>query len=108
MGLQRRIKVYNSSSYIGSGNQTSVFNRRPKKAFEKIRNIYGEHITGETGTLDHTSYGKLSKEEKEKARKHVAVIIERQRKRQFNSYIIFGITCLAGIVSVIIIMNMTR
>jgi len=105
MGLQRRTKVYNSSSYIGSGNQAATFNRRPKKAFQKIRTVYGEHIIGETGTLDHTSYGNLSPEEKEKARKHVAAIIARQKKRQFNSYLIFGLTCLTGIVSMIIIMN---
>lgn len=103
--MQRRTKVYNSSSYIGSGNQASVFNRRPKKAFEKIRNVYGEHITGETGGFDHTSYGNLSKEEKEKARKHVAAIIAQTRRRKLNSYIVFGITCLVGIISVIIIMN---
>ena len=108
MGLQRRSKSFNSASYLGSGSDISVLNRRPKKAFQKIRGIYGEHIIGETGTLDHTSYGNLSAEEKAKARRHVSSIIEQTKRRKFNSYLIFGLTCLTGIISVIIIMNSTR
>ena len=30
--------------YIGSGNKTSVFTRRPKLPFEKIKEIYGEEL----------------------------------------------------------------
>ena len=94
----------NSTSYIGSGNQSFVINRRPKKAFERIRQVYGEHIIGETGSLDRTSYGKMSREEKEKARFHVMAIIERQR----NAYLVFAFTCLTGIISMIILMNSTN
>lgn len=108
MAFGRRTKSMNSSSYIGSGNQSFVFNRRPKKAFEKIRQVYGEHIIGETGFLDHTSYGKMSREEKEKARFHVMAIIERQRRRQRNAYVVFAFTCLTGVVAMILIMNSTQ
>lgn len=108
MGIQRRSKSFNSSSYLGSGSDLSVLNRRPKKAFQEIRRVYGEHIIGETGNLDHTSYGNMTAEEKEKARKYVSAIIEQTKRRKFNSYLIFGLTCLTGIISVIIIMNSTR
>ena len=103
--MERRTKVYNSSSYIGSGNQASVFNRRPKKAFQKIRSIYGEHILGETGKLNHTSYGHLSQAEKETIRLRVQRIVEQQKKRQLYAYVWFGVTCLAGLVTMIIVMN---
>ncbi len=98
----------NSSSYIGSGNQSFVFNRRPKKAFERIRQVYGDHIIGETGFLDHTSYGKMSREQKEKARYHVMAIIEKQKRRQRNAYLIFAFTCLTGVIAMILFMNSTQ
>lgn len=33
-----------TSHYIGSGNKTSTFNRKPKIPFSKIKNVYGEQL----------------------------------------------------------------
>lgn len=33
-----------SSGYIGFGNKSSVFNRKPKEAFEKIRSYYDQEL----------------------------------------------------------------
>lgn len=98
----------NSSSYIGSGNQSFVFNRRPKKAFEKIKQVYGDHIIGETGFLNHRSYGNMSREEKHRARLHVMGIIEKQKRRQRNAYLVYILTGLTGIIAMIILMNSTK
>ena len=105
MGLQRRSKSFNSASYLGSGSDISVLNRRPKKAFQSIRKVYGDHITGETGTLDHTAYGNLSQTEKQHIRQRVCSIIEKEKRRQFYSYLAFGLTCIIGLIAVIIIMK---
>ena len=105
MSLQRRSKTHNSSSYIGSGNQVSVFNRRPKKPFGKIRRIYGEHIIGETGIFDNSAYGNLSETEKLRARNHVQSIIDKEKKRQFYNYVGYAVLIISVIILTIVIMN---
>jgi hypothetical protein len=105
MPLQRRSKNFNSASYLGSGSDISVLNRRPQKAFQKIRSVYGEHIVGETGTLDHRAYGNLSQTEKQQMKERVRRIIAKEKRRQFYSYLFFGVTCLAGLIAAIIVMN---
>jgi hypothetical protein len=82
-----------------------VFNRRPKKAFEKIRTIYGERMMKEKGFFDHTSFGNLTSAEKEKVRLHVQNIITKERKRQMYGYIGLGITCFLAIILTIVFMK---
>lgn len=108
MGFKKRTRNFNSSSYLGSGSDNSVLNRRPKKAFQYIRQVYDENLIGETGILDRTAYGRMSQTEKEKMRYRVRSIIERQKRRQFYSYLWFGMTCLVGFLIVVAIMNSTK
>ena len=105
MKFQRTTKTYNSSSYIGSGNKSSTFNRKAKSAFQKIRTVYGNQLSRNQGEIDYVTYGNLSEEEKVKIRNHVQSIITKEKKRQFYSYLSYFILIVFVILLTIIIMN---
>ncbi|MEN8123113.1 MAG: hypothetical protein ABFS35_22435 [Bacteroidota bacterium] len=44
MKKENRRRLILSSSYIGAGNITSVFNRKPKIPYKKLKEIYGDEL----------------------------------------------------------------
>ncbi len=42
--LRKKRRMNLSSSYIGAGNQASVFNRKAKIPFKQLKSIYGEEL----------------------------------------------------------------
>lgn len=89
----RRISL--SSAYIGSGNRTEVFSRKPRQAFAKLSEIYKEELRS-GGKDDHRQiFKQLSDDEKKVIRERIL----KQRKRDSFSKILIlfvsiGITAI--------------
>jgi len=78
--------------YIGSGNKTSVFTRKPKIPFEKMKDIYGnelERLKSEKSDRKK-SFKELTEREKLEIRKRIKIQI---RKEQ-NKNLIIGIIAI--------------
>ncbi len=82
--------------YIGSGNMSSVFNRKPKVAFEKIKYIYGEELEriNCNTKIKKSSFKDLSKKEKFEIRNRIKVKI---RKDQNIDRLKSGVSILIAI-----------
>ena len=65
MSAKRRMSL--SSSYIGAGNKSSVFNRKPRVAFDKLRTKYQNELL--KLNIHKADKFVLSTEEKERIRK---------------------------------------
>ncbi len=67
--------------YIGSGNKVSVFNRKPKVAFEKIKYIYGEELerVNSNTKIKNFSFKDLSEKEKLEIRNRIKVKIRKDQ-----------------------------
>ena len=69
-----------SSGYIGAGNKTSVFNRKPKVAFEKIRS----HLDQEFDKIKYNKRGrqKLSEKQREQIKSRIRKQFRAQRQKE--------------------------
>ena len=69
-----------SSGYIGAGNKTSVFNRKPKVAFEKIRS----HLDHEFEKAKYTTQGKqrLSHKQREQIKSSIRKKLRAERQKE--------------------------
>ena len=78
-GNRRRLSP--GVGYIGSGNKASVFNRKPKVAFETIKYIYGEELErlNSKTSKNHYSFKDLSEEEKKKIRNRIKLKIRKEQ-----------------------------
>lgn len=85
----KRTRLQVSSWYIGAGNKPSVFTRRPRKPFEKIREKYERQIkkvpSGKKGYK--SSLSELSKAEKDALKKSV----KSELKKEILKKIFIGI-----------------
>lgn len=86
----RRQRMTISSSYIGSGNLTSVFARRPKIPFVRLKQIYGDEMERFRIEKNSEQYQKSELTEKQKKiiRKRVESIIKRNKNRELTNGII--------------------
>ena len=89
-----RAEFNNGFGYYGFGNVKRVFNRKPKPAFQEIRSFYEDQMVRHDEIIDHTSYGKLPKEEKVRLKEHVLEVIRKEKRRQFNYYLVYSILIL--------------
>lgn len=78
-----------SSPYIGSGNRTDTFNRKPEVPFKKLKAIYGDQLENfidlelEPGVKTIL----LTEEEREHIKSKVRSIVERERLTSIVSFI---------------------
>lgn len=81
--------------YTGAGNKTYVLNRKPKIAFEKIKNIYGEELERIKikGNSDSIPFKDITEEERLEIRKKVKSQIRKNQIKELltNLLILFSI-----------------
>ena len=88
--------------YIGSGNKTSVFTRKNKLPFDKIKSIYGnemERLKTEK-TLQNKPFKRLSESEKLAIRKRIKAQIQKEQTRNLI-LVIIAIFFILGIIYLI-------
>jgi hypothetical protein len=86
MSFQRRMPA--SSGYIGFGNKSSVFNRKPKVAFEKIRSYYDQE-------LDKVFYAEQEKQQLSDAqREAIKASIRRKLEKERREEIFYAFIAL--------------
>ena len=92
----RRERMSVSSAYIGAGNLTSVFARRPRIPFVKIKQIYGDELERFKLEKDkkHLVISELSQKEKKEIKTLVKGIMKRNRKQEITTRIITVILML--------------
>lgn len=77
-----------SSGYIGFGNKSEVFNRKPTVAFEKIRSYYDQE-------LDKEIYSEREKQKlSEKEREEIKAIIRRKLIQERREEVFFATIAL--------------
>ena len=81
MKRENRRRMSLGVGYIGSGNKTSVFTRKNKVPFDKIKSIYGDEMERlKPGkTTQNKSFKKLTESEKLKIRKRVKAQIQKEQ-----------------------------
>ena len=86
MSIKRRMPA--SSGYIGAGNKTSVFNRKPKVAFEKIRS----HLDQEFDKVNYRALEKqrLSQKERDEIKSRIRKQIRADKKKEIV-YAVFAV-----------------
>ena len=84
MRQNRRPRMSLGFGYIGSGNKTSVFTRRPKLPFEKIKEIYGEELEklNLKKNKQNLSFKKLTIKEKLEIRERVKGQLKKQQRKE--------------------------
>ena len=88
--------------YIGAGNKTSVFTRRNKIPFDKIKSIYGnemERLNTEK-KLQNKPFKRLSESEKLEIRKRIKAQIQKDQTR-ILIIVIIAIFFIFGIIYLI-------
>ncbi len=100
-GQRRRMNL--TLGYIGAGNKTSLFTRKPKLPFRKIKEIYGEeleHFTANTINPENKQTP-LSVEDIKKIRDNVKKQLKREQKKNSIALLI----ALFVILVIIIVIN---
>jgi hypothetical protein len=69
-----------SSGYIGFGNKSSVFNRKPKVAFEKIRSYYDQEF--DKVFYSEREEQKLSDKQREVIKARIRRKLEKERREE--------------------------
>ena len=89
-----------SSGYIGFGNKSSVFNRKPKVAFEKIRSYYDQE-------LDKVFYSEQEKQElSDSQREAIKENIRRKLKQDWREEVLYAtIALLFGLGLIYLVMH---
>ena len=83
MRENRRERMSVSSSYIGAGSLTSVFARRPRIPFVRIKQIYGDELERFKLEKDKNKAStELSEKEKKEIKTLVKRIVNRNKKRE--------------------------
>ena len=98
MKRENRRRMSPGVGYIGAGNKTSVFTRKPKNSFEKIKDIYGNELERlKSGNSDQKkSFKDLTEKEKLKIRKRIKTQFRKEQNRNL----------IIGIVSIIITLGL--
>ena len=102
MRRNRRPRMSPGVGYIGSGNRTSVFTRRSKLPYEKIKEIYGEELErlNSKKIERNFSFKKLTEKEKLEIRERVrGQVIKEQRKELIIGIITFLIALVIFILA---------
>ncbi len=91
MRKKNKRRIHSAIGYYGFGNVSTVFNRRPKPIFEKIKTIYGDGM--ERYSLEHGSTLKfhkdIPKEELEMVLNVIRCSKKRARKKEFLKQSLF-------------------
>ncbi len=89
-----------SSGYIGFGNKSSVFNRKPRVAFEKIRSYYDQE-------LDKVFYSEREKHElSDSQREAIKENIRRKLKQDRREEVLYAtIALLFGLGLIYLVMH---
>ncbi|MFY0603798.1 MAG: hypothetical protein JXQ93_07590 [Flavobacteriaceae bacterium] len=95
MRKKRRAQSHSNFGYYGFGNVGSVFNRKPKPVFEKIRTIYGDELE----RLDYKKKGNkfhqdLTQSDREAVRKKIRDTFKKQRKIEILKISLFIIVII--------------
>ena len=98
MKRENRRRMSPGVGYIGAGNKTSVFTRKPKTSFEKIKDYYGNELERlKSGNSDQKkSFKDLTEKEKLKIRKRIKTQFRKEQNRNL----------IIGIVSIIITLGL--
>jgi len=90
MGRDRRPRMNPGVGYIGSGNKTSVFTRRSKLPFAKIKKVYGEELERlkQDQIQQNFSFKKLTEKERLEIKERVKDQIIKERRKELIIWII--------------------
>ena len=102
MKRENRRRMSPGVGYIGAGNKTSVFTRRNKIPFDKIKSIYGnemERLNTEK-KLQNKPFKRLSESEKLEIRKRIKAQIQKDQTR-ILIIVIIAIFFIFGIIYLI-------
>ncbi len=90
MKKRQRRRMNLTFGYIGSGNKTSLFTRKPKTPFRKIKEIYGEELEHFTTKIRNSEDKKtpFSVEDKEKIRNNVKRQLKREQRKNIRALLI--------------------
>jgi hypothetical protein len=91
MKKKRRIQSHSNFGYYGFGNVSSVFNRKPKPIFERLKTIYGDEMERSSYKKDASNkfHQQLTKKEKEEIKKRVRATFKRTRQLEIFKVISF-------------------
>jgi len=97
MRQSRTRRISPGFGYIGSGNKTSIFTRRAKPPFSKVKAIYGEELERlKLEKVDQKlSFKELTKEEKLRIRSRIKAELLSERKKQIVAFTILVLFVLA-------------
>jgi|TARA_B110000971_G_scaffold185849_1_gene194258 hypothetical protein len=96
MNKKRRTQGFNGFGLVRT--KTYIATREPKVVFEKIKTFYGDHLHGSNGTIKiNTNEGNTCTVVNE--------FVLKEKRRQFFSYVMHGITALLAIILLSFIMN---
>lgn len=101
MSPKRRLNL--SSGYIGSGNKPSVFNRKPKTAFQKIREKYATEYLKLTQEKDLSR--DLSKDEKLQLKHKITAQIKQEKRKGVLKIILTIIATALAFYTLILLIN---
>lgn len=90
MRQNRGRRMNPSSGYIGSGNKTSVFTRRSKSPFSKVKEIYGDELERlkSEKQKSNLSFKKLTEKEKLEIKERVKGQVKKERKRELITLLV--------------------
>ena len=96
MNKKRRTQGFNGFGLVRT--KTYIATRKPKIVFEKIKSFYGDHFHDSNGTIKiNTNEGNTCTVVNE--------FVLKEKRRQFFSYVMHGITALLAIILLSFIMN---
>jgi hypothetical protein len=96
MNRKRRTQGFNGFGLVRT--KTYIATRKPKIVFEKIKSFYGDHFHDSNGTIKiNTNEGNTCTVVNE--------FVLKEKRRQFFSYVMHGITALLAIILLSFIMN---
>jgi hypothetical protein len=98
MKRDNRRRMSPGVGYIGAGNKTSVFTRKPKIPFKRMKDIYGNELERlKSGKSDRKkSFKKLTEREKLEIRKRIKIQIRKEQNKNI----------LIGIIAIIITLGL--
>ncbi len=96
MKRDRRPRMSPSIGYIGSGNKTSVFTRRSRIPFKKVKEIYGEELErlNFKKIKPNLFFKKLTEKEKLEIKERVKSQVIKERHKELIIWIIIFLIAL--------------
>ena len=99
MNRKNRRRISPGVGYIGAGNRTSVFTRKQKVPFEKIKAIYGDEMERlhSEKLMQNKSFKKLTERDKLEIKSRIKTQLRRAQKK--NILVVIIVLSIMAIIS---------